>query len=792
MNLHNDNFNINNNSLNLVFSGKGLLDNSNILNDYLKNGIGFQLLSNNSNYKEIAILDTSNINSNNYSTLRIAIERSQISLKSITSNNIIRPIIINSNITITSNIGIGKINPNYNIDAISNINTDEYFIKGVNISNIFTSSNNLRNSIQEINNSVNLWTKSGSTIIFTNSNVGINKVNPIYNLDVSGNINFTGNLTNNGVLYKSFSGNYGDLNNRPNITWDLNANNTYNTNTGGNVGINTTLPAYRLDVRGDINFSGNIRKNGVIYSGDWSTISGKPNLAVVATSGSYLDLKDTPSFTSGGGLSGLVIKWDDITGKPSFASVATTGSYSNLSDRPIIFDGRYVSLTGIPTFPFTTSTTHIFNNNTGNVGINQVSPAYRLDVSGDINFTGNLRKGGVIYGGIWDNITGRPSFASVATTGHWDDILGKPQLFNGNYSSLTNRPTNFQADWNTTVINKPQYFLSDWNTTIANKPALFGGYYSNLMEIPKFHPFAFTGKWSDIEGKPVLSAVAETGKFYDLVGIPPLFSSNYNDLVGRPTLFNGDYNNLINKPYVAFNFISSTNNINTLNSGNMGVGISVPTDKLDVNGNINIASGFFYKRNGINLTNTTATFSDIRIKTNINDIEDISGLEKILKIEPKTYNYIDIEERGENNVIGFIAQQIREIIPEAITIGEEFIPNIYKYYEVISINTIYIDDGNINKINIKDVLKIKTNSRILITKVIEKINKIIKVDVEIDIKSRCFIYGVKINDFHFIDKTYIYTLNVCATQELYKRLEEQKKEIEDLKKEINEIKEKII
>jgi hypothetical protein len=159
MNFHNDNFNSNNNSLSLSFTGKGLNDTSNSLNNYLKTGIGFQLLSNSSNYKEFVIADTSNINSNYFASLRIAVEKSQISLKSITSNNIIQPLIINSNIFITSNIGIGKTNPIYNIDAVSNINADNYFIKERNISNIFINSNSFQTSIQNISNLTNSWTK---------------------------------------------------------------------------------------------------------------------------------------------------------------------------------------------------------------------------------------------------------------------------------------------------------------------------------------------------------------------------------------------------------------------------------------------------------------------------------------------------------------------------------------------------------------------------------------------------------------------------------------------------------
>jgi hypothetical protein len=186
-------------------------------------------------------------------------------------------------------------------------------------------------------------------------------------------------------------------------------------------------------------------------------------------------------------------------------------------------------------------------------------------------------------------------------------------------------------------------------------------------------------------------------------------------------------------------------------------------------------------KNNVVITNETQTFSDSRIKLNIADIKDTSALDKIMSVEPKNYNYIDTEERGDKNVIGFIAQQIKEVIPEAITIGEEFIPNIYKYYSIISSNMILVDDANINKIFIGNTLKLKINNIPYIAKVIDKVNKTIKIDIDIDVKSKCLIYGLKINDFHFIDKSYIYTLNVCATQELYRRIEEQKKEIDELK-----------
>ncbi len=44
---------------------------------------------------------------------------------------------------------------------------------------------------------------------------------------------------------------------------------------------------------------------------------------------------------------------------------------------------------------------------------------------------------------------------------------------------------------------------------------------------------------------------------------------------------------------------------------------------------------------------------------------------------------------------------------------------------------------------------------------------------------KIFVYGKKIKDFHNINKNYIFTLNVSATQELHKRLEIQEKRIQE-------------
>jgi hypothetical protein len=177
------------------------------------------------------------------------------------------------------------------------------------------------------------------------------------------------------------------------------------------------------------------------------------------------------------------------------------------------------------------------------------------------------------------------------------------------------------------------------------------------------------------------------------------------------------------------------------------------------------------------------TSSDIRIKTNIQDINDDEALQKILLIQPKKYEYIDKVERGSNFVFGFIAQQIKEVIPEAVKIEKALIPNIFKVCPCLN-DTISISNEDINKLNVDDEIEIICkNDEKKILNIIEKNEDTIKINESIE-GEECFITGSKVDDFHTLDKNYIYTLNVCATQELYKLIKQQETIINDLQKRI--------
>ena len=76
--------------------------------------------------------------------------------------------------------------------------------------------------------------------------------------------------------------------------------------TGGNVGIATTIPGYRLDVNGSLNFSGNLYQDGLLYrSSQWVSGTGgalfytNGNVGINTTAPSYtLDVVGSGDFTT--------------------------------------------------------------------------------------------------------------------------------------------------------------------------------------------------------------------------------------------------------------------------------------------------------------------------------------------------------------------------------------------------------------------------------------------------------------------------------------------------------------
>jgi alpha-tubulin suppressor-like RCC1 family protein len=211
-------------------------------------------------------------------------------------------------------------------------------------------------------------------------------------------------------------------------------------------------------------------------------------------------------------------------------------------------------------------------------------------------------------------------------------------------------------------------------------------------------------------------------------------------------------------------------------TGDIGVSIgksSQPTASLDIY-TADMSKYSIKTNNPIWVQSGLVASSDRRIKTNIRDFNADTALNQVLAIQPKTYNYVD-RHRTSETVIGFSAQQIKQVIPNAVSLNTEVIPNIQ--------SAAYLQDNCIYLIDTVDISdKISPNTTVVIeynnTRYYETVTEVtnsstFKIENVSKIpNTSIFVYGTIIKDFHSLDKNYIYTLSVCATQDIHKKQED--------------------
>lgn len=166
------------------------------------------------------------------------------------------------------------------------------------------------------------------------------------------------------------------------------------TTNGPRVGINSTTPGYTLDVGGNLNFSGSLYQNGQLFTsgiGIGST-SVNPQSGVInqRIGVGFTDINIVGSgITIAGYGSTVVVDFSQLSAAAGALSISTV---TNPRYQSIAFVGSAsTSIIGISTStdPF------VFDTQTRSVGIGTSSPAYKLDVVGDINSSTALKVGGV-------------------------------------------------------------------------------------------------------------------------------------------------------------------------------------------------------------------------------------------------------------------------------------------------------------------------------------------------------------------------------------------------------------
>jgi hypothetical protein len=185
--------------------------------------------------------------------------------------------------------------------------------------------------------------------------------------------------------------------------------------------------------------------------------------------------------------------------------------------------------------------------------------------------------------------------------------------------------------------------------------------------------------------------------------------------------------------------------------------------------------------------------SDQRIKKDIIEIEDGESLSILRQIEPKRYRYIDEYKRGTDYVYGFIAQQVRGVLPAASGLVKDFIPSIMtsatvSYDSTNDITTVTLVDNKQHNLTSEN-----SNSRVRFFDENDmntdlELHEIVSGDifkVKGELKGvNTFVYGVEVDDFHTLNKDAIFTVAVAALQEVDRQLQEEKQKVSNLETEL--------
>jgi hypothetical protein len=183
--------------------------------------------------------------------------------------------------------------------------------------------------------------------------------------------------------------------------------------------------------------------------------------------------------------------------------------------------------------------------------------------------------------------------------------------------------------------------------------------------------------------------------------------------------------------------------------------------------------------------------SDRRIKKDIVDNGEVGSLELMRLIPLHKYRYRDVIAKGESQVRGLIAQEVREHMPHAVKLSPEHIPNIMLNGTIVSNNLVIDGDLEIDIVG-KSVKLMNVDNESYYVKIEMMITphnfKISFEDENKTLSGDCFVYGSLIDDLHTISKDHVYMLMYGCIKQLDTQNIEQQTTITTLTTEVETLK----
>jgi hypothetical protein len=658
--------------------------------------------------------------------------------------------------------------------------------------------------------------------IANGGNVGIGITNPSQKLDVSGNIkatNIEGTLTTVAQTAITSVGLLTQLEvvNDSSFNADLYV--------AGNLTVTDIITTGNVGMNGDVSMNSGAYIAGASKMHGGAYITGDfTNMDNTQTSGIYLGVK-----SSNNAMMQMVSNTNN-TGWIDWTS--TTSSDSDYEGRIgySLADSANNHKAG---FNFYTNSLHRMNidHTTGNVGIGMTNPAVTLDINSPDTFGTSTHKPAIntLTGNKFSN-TADDSFTWITLQNKANDTYPLSG-FSANelFDQLSINAINYynsssgtgQYGYNGRV--KTGMGFSTRNNTTVNENALaidYRGYVGIGDTTPSFA--------LDVNGTFRVQADGN-----DLIRVVKLYGSRSHIVMGsniqvtgsplRYTYNPSDTTTSWNSSLREIRTSSEADDI-TLNVGRIIGGNTVTPDFLwagmlnfnGADGSRSIATMIIniFCDESIAAAGAFLVYSDKRIKKDILTVDDDKALVDFRKLNPCTYSYIDTIGRGNKNVYGFIAQEVKEVLPHSCSTRTETVPNVYSIAD-ISGNFLILQGGTfdnlehdltdssgnvyenisiaiegVNREKIYYYIKDIVNSTTI--ELYEELPSSLYIYNETTGNNQCFVFGQFVNNFNMLDKNAIWTVAAAATQEIDRQQQADKVRIAELETKVETLETQLV
>ena len=192
--------------------------------------------------------------------------------------------------------------------------------------------------------------------------------------------------------------------------------------------------------------------------------------------------------------------------------------------------------------------------------------------------------------------------------------------------------------------------------------------------------------------------------------------------------------------------------------------------------------------NNVFVSTQSKQFSDIRLKKDIRPSSSAEDLATLKKIAIVNYKMIDTiaDDKAYKKVI---AQQVQKVYPLAVSTTFRTLPDVFQHAIAVgkqTDSTYLITVAKPENLKAGDRLVLKCDPAndvtVMVTEIRDEKNFVVRSAIDLNAQTGVFVYGHPADDVFAVDYDAISMLNVSATQQLAKIIEEQQQQIELLKK----------